>query len=153
MIDMRSDTVTKPTHEMREAMANAEVGDDGRGDDPTVRALETRTAEILGKESAVYMPSGTMTNQVAIRAHTEPGDEIFVDVNAHAYIYEAGAPAALSGVMCRLLPGVRGIFSVQDVLSALRPRNYHFSPTRLVCIENTHNRGGGSIWPIDLIES
>ncbi|MCE5252155.1 low-specificity L-threonine aldolase [bacterium] len=151
MIDLRSDTVTKPTQAMREAMAHAEVGDDVLGDDPTVNALEKRTAEILGKEAAVYMPSGTMTNQVAIRAHTEAGDEVLMDVNAHVYFYEGGAPAALSGVMCRLLPGVRGIFTAGDVTAALRPKNYHFPPTRLVCVENTHNRGGGSIWPIGQI--
>ena len=151
MIDLRSDTVTQPTPEMREAMANAEVGDDVLGDDPTVIALERRTAEILKKEAAVYMPSGTMTNQVAIRAHTQAGDEVLMDMNAHVYFYEAGAPAALSGVMCRLLPGVRGIFTAQDVKDALRPKNYHFPPSRLLCVENTHNRGGGSIWPVDLI--
>ena len=151
MIDLRSDTVTKPTPAMREAMASAEVGDDVLGDDPTVKRLEERTAELLGKEASVYMPSGTMTNQVAIRAHTEAGDEVLMDMNAHVYFYEAGAPAALSGVMCRLLPGVRGIFTADDVEAALRPKNLHFPTTKLVCVENTHNRGGGSVWPIDLI--
>ena len=151
MIDLRSDTVTKPTPAMREAMASAEVGDDVLGDDPTVKRLEERTAELLGKEAAVYMPSGTMTNQVAIRAHTEAGDEVLMDMNAHVYFYEAGAPAALSGVMCRLLPGVRGIFTAEDIEAALRPKNLHFPPTKLVCVENTHNRGGGSVWPIDRI--
>jgi len=136
---------------MRQAMAAAEVGDDVFGDDPTVAALERRAAEVLGKEAAVYMPSGTMTNQTAIRAHTEPGDEILVEAEAHVYFYEAGAPAALSGVMCRLLPGVRGIFTAADVKAALRPRNLHFPPTRLVCIENTHNRGGGSVWPLERV--
>ena len=100
---------------MRQAMASAEVGDDVLGDDPTVQALERRTAEILGMEAAVFMPSGTMTNQVAVRAHTEPGDEILLDANAHVYYYEGGGPAALSGVMCRLLNGQRGIFTAQDV--------------------------------------
>ena len=152
MIDLRSDTVTKPTPEMREAMANAEVGDDVLGDDPSVIALEKRTAGILGKEAAVYMPSGTMTNQVAIRAHTEPGDEIIMDAGTHTYFYESGAPAALSSVMCRLLHGVKGIFTAQDVEAVLRPRTIHFPVTKLVCIENTHNRGGGSIWPIEHIE-
>ena len=105
MIDLRSDTVTKPMPEMRAAMADAEVGDDVLGDDPTVAAMERRTAEVLGKEAAVYMPSGTMTNQVAIRAHTEPGDEIIIEEYAHVYYYEAGAPAALSGATCRLVHG------------------------------------------------
>jgi threonine aldolase len=149
MIDLRSDTVTRPTQAMRQAMASAEVGDDVLGDDPTVLALEKRTAEVLGKEAAAYMPSGTMTNQVAIRAHTESGDEIMIEATAHSYFNETGGPSALSGVSCRLLPGVRGIFTAADVRSAIRPRNAHFPPTRLVCVENTHNRGGGSIWPLE----
>ena len=151
MIDLRSDTVTRPTAAMRRAMAEAPVGDDVLGDDPTVQILERRTADLLGKEAAAYMPSGTMTNQVAIRSHTEPGDEVLLESLAHAYLYEGGAPAALSGVMCRLLPGERGVFTAAQVRAALRPRNYHFPPTKLVCIENTHNRGGGTIWPIDTI--
>jgi len=148
MIDLRSDTVTRPTAAMRRAMAEAVVGDDVLGDDPTVAALECRTAELLGKESAVYMPSGTMTNQTAIRAHTEPGDEILIEANAHAYFLECGGPAALSGVSCRLIAGRRGLFTADDVRASLRPRNLHFPPTKLVCIENTHNRGGGTVWPL-----
>lgn len=151
MIDLRSDTVTRPTPAMRQAMAEAAVGDDVLGDDPTVQALERRTAEILGLEAAIYMPSGTMTNQVAVRAHTEPGDEILLNAEAHIYYYEGGGPAALAGVMCRLLPGVRGIFTARDLRAALRPQNVHFPRTRLVCIENTHNRGGGSVWTLDQI--
>jgi len=151
MIDLRSDTITKPTPAMRRAMAEAEVGDDVLGDDPTVIALEKRTAGILGKQAAVYMPSGTMTNQVAIRAHSEPGDEMLCDDNTHTYFYECGGPAALSGVMMRLLPGVRGIFTAADVMAALRPPSVHFPPTKLVFVENTHKRGGGSIWPIERI--
>lgn len=151
MIDLRSDTITRPTPAMRQAIADAEVGDDVLGDDPTVLTLEKRVAQILGTEAAVFMPSGTMTNQVAIRAHTEPGDEILIDVNSHCYFYEAGAPGGLSGVMCHLLPGVRGIFTADDVKAALRPANYHFPPTKLLCVENTHNRGGGSVWPVELI--
>lgn len=150
-IDLRSDTITHPTPAMREFMAKAPVGDDVFGDDPTVHQLEERVAEILGKEAAVFVPSGTMANQIALRAHTEPGDEILVDANAHIYFYEAGSPAALSGLMCRCLPGVRGIFTPADVQSALRPSDPHFPVTKLVCLENTHNRGGGSIWPIERI--
>ncbi len=150
-LDFRSDTITKPTPAMREAMAQAEVGDDMFGDDPTVTQLETRVAEILGKEAAVFTPSGTMANQLAVRVHTEPGDEILIDGNAHIYYYETGAPAALAGVMCRFLPNVRGIFTAADVESALRPADQHYSPTKLVCVENTHNRGGGSIWPLERI--
>ena len=150
-IDLRSDTVTRPTAAMRQAMANAVVGDDVLGDDPTVIALEQRVAEILGKPAAVYMPSGTMTNQVAIRAHTEPGDEIVCEANAHVYYYEAGAPAALSGVMCRLIEGDRGLFTAEQLKKVLRPTNVHHPRTKLVCLENTHNRGGGSIWPMEQI--
>ncbi|HUU12041.1 MAG TPA: low-specificity L-threonine aldolase [Phycisphaerae bacterium] len=148
MIDLRSDTVTRPTPEMRRAMADAEVGDDVLGDDPTVAALERRTAEVLGKEAAVYMPSGTMTNQVAIRVWTEPGDEIILEADAHSYFFESGGPAALSGVMCRLIAGQRGLFTADQVRAALRPANEHFPRTRLVCVENTHNRGGGTVWPV-----
>jgi threonine aldolase len=152
MIDLRSDTVTQPTAAMRAAMARAEVGDDVFGDDPTVQRLEARVAEILGKEAAVFTPSGTMANQLALRAHTEPGDEILVEAQAHIYYYESGAPAALSGVMCRCLPGVRGVFTAADVEAVLRPSDQHFAPTKLVCVENTHNRGGGNVWPLDRIQ-
>jgi threonine aldolase len=151
MIDLRSDTTTRPTQAMRQAIANAEVGDDVLGDDPTVKRLEERTAEILGLEAALYMASGTMSNQVALRCHTQPGDEIIVDANAHIYYYEAGAPAALSGLMCRLVNGVRGIFSAEDLRQALRSTDVHFPTTRLACLENTHTRGGGAVWPLDKV--
>ena len=151
MIDLRSDTITRPTPGMREAMSRAEVGDAVFGDDPTVNALEAKVALMLGKEAAVYMPSGTMTNQVALRAHTEPGDEIIIEEYAHVYYYEAGAPAALSGVTCRLVHGERGIFTAEAVKSALRFEDVHFPRTRLICLENTHNRGGGSVWPMEKI--
>ena len=149
LVDLRSDTITQPTPAMRQAMTEAIVGDDVFGDDPTVRALEEATADLLGKEAALFVPSGTMANQLAIRCHTQPGDEILLDGNAHIYWYEAGGSAALSGVICRVLPGKRGIFSGEDVRVALRPLDVHFPPTRLLCAENTHNRGGGSIWPIE----
>jgi threonine aldolase len=151
MIDLRSDTITRPTPAMRRAMAEAGVGDDVLGDDPTVRALEERTAALLGKEAAVYMPSGTMTNQVAIRAWTEPGDEIVLETQAHSYFYESGGPAALSGVMCRLIEGRRGLFTGAQVREVLRPANPHFPRTTLVCVEDTHNRGGGTVWPREQI--
>ena len=151
-IDLRSDTITQPTPAMREAMARAEVGDDVFGDDPTVTRLEKQVAALLGMEAALFAPSGTMTNQLALRAHTEPGDEILLDANAHIYYYEAGGPAAISGIMCRCLPGVRGIFTATDVEAALRPPDQHFPPTKLVCVENTHNRGGGAVWPIQRIQ-
>jgi threonine aldolase len=153
VIDLRSDTVTKPTPAMREAMARAEVGDDVFGDDPTVKELEAETAALLGKEAALFTPSGTMANQLAIRGHTEPGDEILVEGNAHLYYYESGGPAVLSGVMCRCLNGQRGIFTGGDVESALRPADQHFPRTRLVCVENTHNRGGGKVWSLTEIHA
>jgi threonine aldolase len=153
LIDLRSDTITKPTPAMREAMANAEVGDDIFGEDPTVNALEAYVAELLGKEAAVYMPSGTMTNQVALRVYTEPGDEIILESEAHIYYYEGGAPAALSGAICRLIKGDKGIFTAEDVEGELRPENPHFPRTKLVCLENTHNRGGGRIFPLSEIEA
>lgn len=151
VVDLRSDTVTVPTPAMRAAMAAAEVGDDVFGDDPTVQRLEARTAELLGKAAAVFVPSGTMGNQIALRSHTEPGDEIVVEANAHIYYYEGGAPAALSGVMCRCVTGNRGRFTGADVAAVLRPPDPHFAPTRLVCVENTHNRGGGAVWPLEQI--
>jgi len=150
-IDLRSDTVTLPTPAMRQAMAEAELGDDVFGEDPTVQRLEQRTAEVLGKEAALFVPSGTMGNEVAVRTHTQPGDEVMVEATAHIYYYEAGAPAALSGVMCRCLLGRRGQFTGAEVEAALRPPDAHFAPTRLVCLENTHNRGGGSVWRPDQI--
>lgn len=153
MIDLRSDTVTQPTAEMRAVMANATVGDDVLGDDPTVNQLEAEVAALLGKEAAVYMPSGTMTNQVALRLHTEPGDEVVLESEAHIYYYEGGAPAALSGVMCRLVQGERGVFSAAALRRALRPADIHFPKTRLVCLENTHNRGGGRVFPLSEIEA
>ena len=149
MIDLRSDTVTQPTPAMREAMARAPVGDDVLGDDPTVQQLEARTAEILGKEAAVYMPSGTMTNQVAVRCHTEGGDEILLADNAHIYWYEAGGPGGISGVLCRMIPTRGGTFTAADLEAAIHPPDIHHAPTRLVCVENTSNRGGGAIWSVE----
>jgi threonine aldolase len=133
-------------------MANADVGDDVFAEDPTINELEKRTAEILGKEASVYVPSGTMSNELAIRSQTEPGCEIIAEAGSHCYLYEGGAAAALSGVTCRLIKGKRGIFTARDLKAALRPPNYHFPPAKLLCIENTHNKGGGSIWPVELIE-
>lgn len=153
MIDLRSDTVTRPCPAMREAMAAAQVGDDVLGDDPTVKLLEQRTAELLGKPAAVFVPSGSMANQIALRAHTEPGDEAVMEAGSHIYFYEGGAPAALSGVMCRLIDGARGLFTPEQLQAVLRPANEHFPRTKLLCLENTHNRGGGSVWPIEQIAS
>jgi len=158
MIDIRSDTVTKPTSLMREAMASAVVGDDVYGDDPTVRALEEYTADILKKEDSVFVPTGSMSNQIAIRTHTEPGDLMLIDYSAHIIRSEGGAAAALSGVTMKPLPGLHGLFSPSDVKNAIEPL-HEFNPgtlspsLRLLCVENTHNAGGGTVWPVEEIHS
>ncbi|MBI3078927.1 MAG: low-specificity L-threonine aldolase [Deltaproteobacteria bacterium] len=151
VIDLRSDTVTRPTPAMRQAMAEAEVGDDVFGEDPTVNALQARAATLLGKEAALFVPSGTMANQLAIRTHTEPGDEVIIEGSSHPFNYEGGATAALSGVQFFTLPGRRGILDASQVEAAIRPPDHHYPRTRLVCLENTHNRGGGSIFPLEKI--
>ncbi len=147
-IDLRSDTVTKPTPAMRRAMADAEVGDDVFGEDPTVNALQEKVAALLGKEKALLVPSGTMANQLSIKAHTQSGDEVILEASAHPYNFEGGAGAALSGIQFLCLPGRRGILEASQVEDAVRPLDHHFPVSRLVCLENTHNRGGGSIYPL-----
>ena len=151
-IDLRSDTVTRPTQAMRKVIADAQVGDDVFGEDPSVNRLQDRVAELLGKEASLFMPSGTMCNQIAINVHTRPGDEVLCDVNSHIMNYEGGGPARLSGVQLFPLHGENGIIHADQVKSAIRKKNPHFPTTRLVEIENTHNRGGGNIFPIDEIE-
>ena len=151
IVDLRSDTVTKPSPEMRRAMADAEVGDDVFGDDPTVNRLQEEVARTLGKETAIFMPSGSMANQTAIRAQTQPGDEIIAHAESHIYHYEAGAPAGLSGCSLRLLAGPRGQHDAAAVRVAVRPTDSHFPQSALIVIENTHNRGGGSVWSVDAI--
>jgi len=158
MIDLRSDTVTRPTPAMRAVMAGAEVGDDVYGEDPSVLALEARTAELLGKEEAVFVPSGTMSNQVALRTHAVSGDQVLMDARAHIHLNEGGAAAALSGLTVRELRGNHGIFTAADVAAAVeRPHPFnpvHLSPkTALVCVENTHNGGGGVVWPMDTLRN
>lgn len=148
-VDLRSDTVTKPSPAMRRAMAEAEVGDDVIDVDPTVEKLERRTAEILGKEAAIYMPSGTMTNQVAVRIHCKPGDEFICEAGCHIYNYEQAAYAQLSGVAVRPVEGQFGVMRLEQLEHLIRPENDHHVRTRLVCIENTHNRGAGRIQPYD----
>ena len=148
-IDLRSDTVTKPTPAMRKAMAEAEVGDDVFGEDPTVNFLQEKVAKLLGKEASLFVPSGTMANQVSIKSHTQPGDEVIIESSSHAYNFEGGAGAAISGIQFRCLQGVRGTLEPSQIEEAIRPDDHHFPVTRLVCLENTHNRGGGSIFPIE----
>lgn len=147
MIDLRSDTVTRPTPAMREAMLRAEVGDDVIDVDPTVQALQDRTAELLGKEAAIFMPSGTMTNQIALRVHCSPGDEFLCDSECHIYNYEQGAFAQLSGLVARTIQGDQGVLRLEHVEGKVRPDNEHMVRSRLLCLENTHNRGSGKIIP------
>ncbi|NLW07981.1 MAG: low-specificity L-threonine aldolase [Clostridia bacterium] len=145
MIDLRSDTVTLPTETMRQAMAQAEVGDDVYGEDPTINRLEALGAQMMGKEAGLFVVSGTMGNLVAILAHTHAGDEIIVGANSHTYYCETGGLAMLAGVMPRLIDDESGIIEPAAVKAALRPKDIHFPQTRLVCLENTHARGGGVI--------
>lgn len=153
LIDLRSDTVTRPTPAMRAAMNAAEVGDDVFHEDPTVNRLEERVADLLGKEAALFVPSGTMSNQIAVKVHTRPGDELICDANCHIYKYEAGGPAVLSGVTCRTLDGHCGILDVTQLEDKVRPDDEHQVRTRLVCLENTHNCGGGRVYPFEKIKA
>ncbi len=147
-IDLRSDTVTKPTAGMRQAIFEADVGDDMSGEDPTVNRLEQIVAAMFGKEAAVYNCSGTQSNQMAVRAHCQQGDEILIDETGHIVNYEQGGAASLSGVSARMLRGPFGIFDVEDLEGKVRPDNQHYCVTRLLCIENTTNHGGGRAWPL-----
>ena len=153
MIDLRSDTVTRPSPGMRKAIFEAEVGDDVFQDDPTVQRLEAMLAERLGKEAALFVPSGTMSNQVAINAHTRPGDEVIVERNCHTFNYEVAGPAVMAGVQLHPLDGRHGILTAEQIEKAIRPDDIHIPPTRLICLENTHNRAGGVVYPIDHIRA
>ena len=149
MIDLRSDTVTRPTEGMRRAMLEAPVGDDVFGEDPTVNRLEEYVADLLGKEAALYAPSGTMTNQIGVQVNTNRGEEVLLHEGSHIFVYEAGAPAMLSGVQLRILPGENGVLSPETVRAAVRPEDVHFPRSRLLCLENTHNTAGGKVFPLE----
>jgi threonine aldolase len=149
-IDLRSDTVTRPSAAMREAMAHAEVGDDIVQEDPTVEALERRVAELLGKADALYMPSGHMSNQVALRAHSQHGDALICHASSHVYFYETGSPCAISGLTPRLIDTPEGWFTVDQIQPHLLPLNIHHAHNRILSLENTHNRCGGAVWPREL---
>jgi threonine aldolase len=153
LIDLRSDTSTRPTKEMRAAIAAAEVGDDVLGDDPTINLLEEKLAALLGKEAALFVPSGTMSNQIAVKVHTQPGDEMLCETTCHIYTWEAGGPAVLSGVTCRTVDGADGLLDVDQLRPLIRPDDQHYVRTRLVTLENTHNRGGGRVYPQEKIEA
>ncbi|MCD6053688.1 MAG: L-threonine aldolase [Rubrobacteraceae bacterium] len=149
MIDLRSDTVTRPTEAMRRAMFEAPVGDDVFGEDPTVNRLEEYVADLLGKEAALYAPSGTMTNQVGVQVNTNRAEEVLLHEGSHIFVYEAGAPAMLSGVQLRTLPGENGVIDPETVRAAVRPEDVHFPRSRLLCLENTHNTSGGKVFPLE----
>ena len=156
MVDLRSDTVSRPSAAMREVMKVAEVGDDVLGDDPTVLKLQDMGAKMLGKEAALFVPSGTMSNAVAIKTHTQPGDEIITESGSHIYLYEGGGYAALSGCSIKLIEGVNGTMSSEQVAMSVRKAagsQSHFPDASLVCLENTTNKGGGVCWEQDSIDS
>ena len=152
-IDLYSDTITKPTQGMRKFMAEAEVGDEQQKEDPSVNRLVKMVCDLLGKEDAVYLPSGTMCNQIAFRVHCRPGDEIIMDDTAHTRHYETGGPAALTGAMTYPLAGKRGVFTAEQLEAAVRPVSNHLPRSRVVLVEQTSNLGGGTIWPLDGIQS
>jgi threonine aldolase len=149
LIDLRSDTVTRPTEGMRRAMLQAPVGDDVFGEDPTVNRLEEYVADLLGKDAALYAPSGTMTNQVGVHVNTNRGEEVLLHEGSHIFVYEAGAPAMLSSVQLRILPGENGVIDPETVRAAVRPEDVHFPRSRLLCLENTHNTSGGKVFPLE----
>jgi threonine aldolase len=151
-IDLFSDTLTKPTPEMRRFMCAAEVGDEQKGEDPTVNLLQEMVADLLGKEAAVFLPSGTMCNQIAIKLHCRPGDEVLLDKTAHPLNSEAGGPAVLAGAIVHGLAGERGVFTAEQVKAAIRPITRYQPKTRLVSVEQTANMAGGTIWPLRTIE-
>ena len=151
VIDLRSDTVTRPTPAMLEAMAAAEVGDDVYGEDPTVNRLQEEAAALLGKEAALFVPSGTMANQASLRTLTRPGDILLAGEGAHLLRYESGAPAALAGVHVQTI-GRGGLFDGAELRAAINPDESHFAPTRAVAVENTHNTSGGRVFPLDQIK-
>ena len=154
MIDLRSDTTTQPTPAMREAIAHAVVGDEQNREDPTVLELERRAAAFLGQEEAVYLPTATMANQIALRILTQPGDELLAEEHSHVLLYEQGGPAVFSGLVMRGLPGLHGTFAPEQVAAAVRDwRSGHMPRTRVVCIENTHNAAGGRVWPLEQIDA
>jgi threonine aldolase len=149
MIDLRSDTLTQPSPGMRKAIAEAVVGDEQKREDPTVIALEERAADLLGQQEAVFLPTATMANQIALKILSEPGDEVIAEAMSHVFLYELGGPAVHSGLAMKALQTDHGIFTADDVREAVNPPgDLHAAPTKIVCFENTHNGGGGRVWPL-----
>ena len=149
MIDLSSDTATRPTPPMREAIAGAEVGDEQRGEDPTVNELQRRVAELLGQEDALFAVTGTLCNRLAVAAQTQPGDVVVIERDAHLMRYETGGPALMSGVLLEQVPGERGTFTPEQLDEVLTEGTVHIPPTTLVALEQTHNMAGGTVWPLD----
>src|SRR5687767_8001427 len=152
-VDLQSDTVTKPTAAMRRFMCDAEVGDEQKGEDPTVNRLQEMVAALLGKEAAVFLPSGTMCNEIALRVHCRPGEEMIAHRTAHPIHFETGGPAALAGVNVRSIDGPRGQYDASALEEAIRPDSRYAPRTRLVWVEQTSNLGGGSVWPLDRVDA
>ncbi len=152
-VDLRSDTLTVPTPAMRDAMQAAQVGDDVFGEDPTINKLQEKIAELTGKEAALFVCSGTQGNQISVNAHTQPGQEVICDRNCHIFNYESGAGAMLAGIQLNGLDGHNGILSVEQITDAIRPEDDHYPQTGLICLENTHNRGGGNIYPLERMKN
>lgn len=152
IIDIRSDTVTRPTQAMLEAMVNAKLGDDVFGEDESVNELERKCADLSGKESAIFVPTGVMGNQLAIKCHTDPGDEVIVESESHILNYETAGPSVISNVQLLPVPGKNGIITGDEIEKYIRTNEYYFPVTKLICLENTHNRSGGVIQPIDIIK-
>ena len=152
IIDLRSDTVTKPSAAMKQAMFSAPLGDDVFGDDPTVNKLQAETAKLLGKQAGLFVPSGTMGNQIALKTLTQPGDEVILDYESHIFRYEVAGAAVMSGLQFHTITGPGGIMTAEQVKEAIRPADIHQPQTTVVCLENTHNRAGGTIYPLDEID-
>ena len=152
LIDLRSDTATRPTPEMREAMSRAEVGDDSSGEDPTVNRLLEKSAGLFGKEAAIFVPSGTQANQIAINIYTQPGEEVIADMGCHPYRSELGAAALISGIQFSFVPADRGVYTRKGAESVLRPVSERSPRSAIIWVENTHNAGGGQVFPLDKLQ-
>ena len=153
MYDFYSDTKTKPTNQMRQAVLECDVGDEQKGEDPTTTELCARVAELLGKQAAVYLPSGTMCNEIAINVSTNPGDEVICERSSHIVNFEAGGPAAISGVMINTIDGVHGIFEAEQAARAIRPASRYAPRSAMMCVEQTANMGGGAVWPVEKLDA
>ena len=153
MHDFYSDTKSIPTKAMLESIVSAPLGDEQKGEDPTTAALEARVAQMLGKEAAVFMISGTMCNEIAVKVHCQPGDEVICDETSHLLNFECGSPAAISGVVMRPLQGKNGIFNADDVRNAIRPESRYMPVSKLLLVEQTANLGGGAVWPLETIDA